>query len=193
MFLDILDPLNVFEKTMLNKTLKYFNENRQRSEDLASVLTRKNKISLRIADHLVVQYSRDNDILVANEYGGPPCSLWSVYRRLSNTSTKKYFDIFKRKDVIRARLFDDEFVTTVGQLQFMAWFSKQNLIEYMNENEQEIRTHMKKTEAIAKLKAKRKLENVDEDGVPIKMAKKQKTLAKPLSAAIFHGNYKIRL
>lgn len=59
---------------------------------------------------------------------------------------KKFFDVFKRKNAIKARLFGQEIDTTVGQLVFLCWYNKRGLAKYMKKHETEVRAHMQLNE-----------------------------------------------
>ena len=146
-YLKVTSDLDVFSQYMIAKSLNYFNGDKEKAEELAEMLLPSRKgVSLRLADHLVVQYSRDNDLMIPNPRGGPPIQLWNSYRRTLVVNTKKYFDVFKRKNIIKAVLLDEEIESTVGQIVFLAWYSEKGLVDFMNEHQLDVRKHMQSNE-----------------------------------------------
>jgi hypothetical protein len=147
--LAISTPLSDHVQHMLRQSVIWFNAQRSRAEQLADILLPgRGGTSLRLIDHLVVQFSRDNTVLVSTEESSDdvPLDLWHDYRRTLNGTGKRYFDIFKRKHSIRAVLLGKEIDTTVGQLIFLSWYAQRGLNEYMHEHEKEIRQHMQRCE-----------------------------------------------
>jgi hypothetical protein len=148
-FIEILSELGEFAKHLVEPNIDWFNADKSRVEDLADMLLpHRNGVSLRLADHLVVQYAREHVIMVDSEIDNsvPPCDLWLDYRRTLSGTGKKYFDVFKRKNAIRIKVFDTTIETTIGQIVFLSWYGKRNLHGYMREHETAIRQHMKHIE-----------------------------------------------
>ena len=142
-FLIITSQLGAFAEHLIKPNVDWFNEKKERSEELANMLLPDRQgTSLRLADHLVVQYSRENAIMIKGKESNVPTELWLDYRRVLACTGKKYFDVFKRKNAINARLMGVDIKTTVGQIVFLCWYQKNNLPEFMMENEAKVRRHM---------------------------------------------------
>jgi len=154
-YIEIISELSSFAKHLVEPNLNWFNDDKQRAEELGNMLLPgRQGTSLRLADHLVVQYSREHVIMLQNA-GSVPTELWLDYRRVLAGTGKKYFDVFKRKNAIKARLFGQEIDTTVGQIVFLCWYSKRGLTEYMKKHEQEVRSHMQQNEKKSRKTAKK--------------------------------------
>lgn len=146
-YLVVTSELNAFASQLIGPNVHWFNQDRKRAEELANMLLPdRSGTSLRLSDHLVVQYSREHDIMVEGDYKGVPTQLWLDYRRILASTGKRFFDVFKRKNAITARLLGTDINTTVGQLTFLCWYQKRGLHEYMREHETEVRMHMQKIE-----------------------------------------------
>lgn len=146
-YLVVTSELNAFASQLVGPNVQWFNEKRERAEELANMLLPDRcGTSLRLSDHLVVQYSREHHIAVTGDHHDVPTELWLDYRRILASTGKKYFDVFKRKNAIRAKLLGVEINTTVGQLTFLCWYQKRGLHNYMKEHEAEVREHMQRNE-----------------------------------------------
>lgn len=143
-FIKVLTPLDAFHRQKVVPRVKWLNQSHERAVAFAEVLGSK-RPSLRIVDHLIVQYARDNTILVAGE-SGVPADLWSWYRRLLHANGKKYFDVFKRTNLLHIKVFDQDIEATIGQVLFFQWFIECDLPTYLKTNFDLIKTHMKDME-----------------------------------------------
>ena len=137
---------------IVTSSVNWFNGSRERAAALADILLPDRKgISLRLIDHLVVQYSRVHVVPVTTgAEGGIPVDLWHDYRRKLSCTGKRYFDVFKRKNSVTATLLGTEIVTTIGQIVFLAWYQMRGLPKYMAVHEKEVRKHMQQAERMAK-------------------------------------------
>ena len=188
-YLQIISDLDIFAEHKIRKSLEYFNASETRAQELADMLLPNRKgVSLRLADHLVVQYSRDKDIMIPDiNSDGPPIQLWHDYRRTLVVETKKFFDVFKRKNSIKAILLDETIDTTVGQIVFLCWYCERNLVEYMTFHEIEVRKHMQQIEQKSRKRVK-----TDSVKIRKKRAASRSESVKPTSNQYF-GNFKMSL
>lgn len=139
----VLDPLPALSRRTVEGSIDYFNGDAARASELRAVLNPgKKDVSLRLIDHLVVQYSRHHTIMISTDTSDVPVELWMDYRRALSNYGKRTFDIFKRKQCIRARLCGEEISTTAGQIVFMHWFLKRGLYRFLLDNLQSVRRHM---------------------------------------------------
>jgi hypothetical protein len=144
----ITSELSDFAAQLIGPNVRWFNQDIARAEELANMLLPDRQgTSLRLADHLVVQYSREHVIMIqGEEEGGVPTELWLDYRRILACTGKRFFDVFKRKNAINARLLGVDVKTTVGQIVFLCWYQKRGLHLYMAEHEGDVRNHMQNVE-----------------------------------------------
>jgi hypothetical protein len=95
-YVSITTPIDAFHKQLIRPRIDWFNEDITRAQSLLdSLLPAKGEApSLRLIDHLVVQYAREHSIMIQGD-NDVPFDLWSDYRRKLGSVGKKYFDIFK--------------------------------------------------------------------------------------------------
>lgn len=128
--------LTKFYKTCDNKEI----------EKMISIATGKSNISLRILDWFVTRYSRKKKVIIGAKSDEDMFDVHISYKSQLKTYKKKYFDPFKRSDKDRSKflfIFDDEdsdkkLITTLGQLNFFRWAISNNIVEYVEENYDEI-------------------------------------------------------
>jgi len=102
------------------------------------IVSGKSKISLRILDWFVTNFSKKNNVRYVISKEGRPDSNFIVYldyKAQLKAYSKKQFDPFCRRE--RISLLDhndEEIVTTVGQLNFFRWAIDNKIIDYINNN-----------------------------------------------------------
>lgn len=127
----------------------------------------KFKISLRILDWFVTHYAKNKQIIywiddennkVYFEYPEDikntedkdekvirKFNLYYEYRAQLQSYTKMYFDPFRRHNRISFEISQNPSTyieTTVGQLNFFKWIMHNHVLEYINQNIEEIENHM---------------------------------------------------
>jgi hypothetical protein len=184
-FLEITSKLGSFAEHLLKPNIDWFNENLERAEELANMLLpNRQGVSLRLADHLVVQYSREHVIMLQGKDSSVPTELWLDYRRVLSCTGKKFFDVFKRRNSIDATLLGVDIKTTVGQIVFLCWYQKNELPAFMEKNESKVRQHMQEQE---KKGGKRKILKNSDPGKKKKMrAPSRSDAVKPVTR-VFNG------
>jgi len=145
---------------ILNQDACPIDDNFLRTE-LVPRLNRTHRVSLRLLDWLVVDYSREKNVAyrihvpilkreIIVEVHRLYCSLRDRYRR-------RRFDCFRRRHRIYFDLDGKTYSTTVAQLHFFYMAKMYGFLEYASDNLDSIESHMKKTltdTADAKLRAK---------------------------------------
>lgn len=150
------------ETILLNKLLSYFSES-NKSEILITILKKNTSISLRILDWLVTNYSKKHNIIIEQLENNQIVNfhIHTQYKNQLKAYSKTNFDPFCRNnsnihnkitlDITNTKSLkladentDDKFKleTTVGQLNFFKWFLKNDLINYLLFNIQEIENDM---------------------------------------------------
>ena len=110
------------------------------------VINGESKLSLRIIDWFVTNYSKKNNISFIkddnNEYQ-KQFIVYLNYKKQLKAYSKKQFDPFCRRD--RINFFYNEknsIITTVGQLNFFRWAIQNNIINYIEKNLNDIEYDM---------------------------------------------------
>ena len=99
------------------------------------------KISLRIVDWFVTNYSKKHDSIYDNS--DKPFIVFHSYKSQLKSYSKRYFDPFCRRNRIDFYYNSNESIsTTIGQLNFFRWAINNNVIEYIIKNYDEIETDM---------------------------------------------------
>ncbi len=169
---------------LLMESLDKFFKNKNNLDKILPIINGDSKISLRVIDWFVTNYSKKNNtsyiidnttdcILKEDEdYIPSNCKQFIVYidyKLQLKGYSKKQFDPFCRRSRINF-YYDDSnfFVTTVGQLNFFRWIINNRILEYVNDNYKSIDNDMnscykkqynlnKKTEQVNKRRKRQEL------------------------------------
>lgn len=158
------------KQDLLLCSLKQFYQHKGNIELVLPIVKQKStKISLRLLDWLVTNYSKKYNINYDIEEN-KNFSIWLDYRNQLKAYSKRAFDPFCR----RKRLFyniksneiipitkenvdqftdnEDGFITTVGQLNFFRWALTYRVVDYADNNINNIESHMLSSADSRKLK-----------------------------------------
>ena len=134
------------KKDLLMQSLINFFTNREYLDQVIPIITGKSKISLRILDWFVTNYSKKNNTHFQVEDINSKVKNFIVYldyKAQLKAYSKKSFDPFCRRERISFIDHDNkELITTVGQLNFFRWGIENNILSYINENFDVIETDM---------------------------------------------------
>lgn len=134
------------KKDLLMQSLINFFTNRDYLDQVIPIITGKSKISLRILDWFVTNYSKKNNTHFQVEDINSKVKNFIVYldyKAQLKAYSKKSFDPFCRRERISFIDHDNkELITTVGQLNFFRWGIENNILSYINENFDIIETDM---------------------------------------------------
>jgi len=125
------------KKDLLMQSLINFFATKENLDKVIPIITGKSKISLRILDWFVTNFSKKNNISYEIELNNKKKNfiVYLDYKSQLKAYSKKQFDPFCRRE--RISFFDHsntELVTTVGQLNFFRWAIETNIINYIIEN-----------------------------------------------------------
>lgn len=134
--------------SILLESLYNYYDNKQNMNKLVDVLEEDNKISLRIIDWFVTNYSKKNNIYYSifqspnkkktfkseNNELLRQFNTYHSYKSQLKSYSKKKFDPFCRRDRIKFKAGDKEIETTVGQLNFFKWAIDNLIIDYIKDN-----------------------------------------------------------
>jgi hypothetical protein len=133
------------KKDLLMQSLINFFANRETLDTIIPIITGKSKISLRILDWFVTNFSKKNNInysVVLNDKT-KNFIVYLDYKSQLKAYSKKNFDPFCRRERISFIDHDGkDLITTVGQLNFFRWAIENNIIEYIKNNYDEIEIDM---------------------------------------------------
>ena len=182
-------------------SLNQFYDNEYNKLALLDILEGNNKISLRIIDWFVTNYSKKNNVEYSLKKITSPkritmkkihgkmskkeehksgnlhqVNVYLSYKNQLNSFSKKHFDPFCRRNRIEYSFGDDtKIITTVGQLNFFRWAIQNNVLKYIIDN-------FKKIEEDMNLNTKKKKEQETHKKTSSKGSKKRKKRS-PLSVA----------
>ncbi len=184
-------------------SLNQFYDNDYNRMALLDILEGKNKISLRIIDWFVTNYSKKNNVeyslkkkitspkrITMKKIHGKTSkkeapksgnlhqvNVYLSYKNQLNSFSKKHFDPFCRRNRIEYDFSDNtNIVTTVGQLNFFRWAIQNNVLKYIIDNFKEIEEDMN-------YNTKKKKEQETQKKSSGKGSKKQRKKRSPLSVA----------
>jgi len=96
-------------------------------------------LSLRIIDWFVTKYSRKH--FVRYPLNGQEFLVYLSYKGQLKAYSKQYFDPNCRRERIMFKILGyDQFMTTIGKLNFFRWALESNILDYIEAHEEEIRT-----------------------------------------------------
>ena len=157
------------KENILMISLNKFYEIPQHYKQFVEIINNKSKISLRIIDWFVTNYSKKNNIsynintkkrtlkrnkLKTKESEEPEnleikpkekkenFIVFQRYKAQLKAYSKKRFDPFCRKDRIHDWGLDKNITTTIGQLNFFKWAIENNIMKYIKENLDDIEKDM---------------------------------------------------
>jgi hypothetical protein len=96
-------------------------------------------LSLRIIDWFVTKYSRKN--FVRYSLNDQEFLVYLSYKGQLKAYSKQYFDPNCRRERIMFKIpGHEQFMTTIGKLNFFRWALESKILEYIEAHEEEIRT-----------------------------------------------------
>ena len=126
---------------LLMNSLSKFYSVEENINTLLPIVQGCSKISLRILDWFVTNYCKKHNIIIQNE--DKKIIVHLDYKNQLKAYSKKQFDPFCRRSRINFIYGEgDELLTTVGQLNFFRWTIENQLIDYIEENLEDIELDM---------------------------------------------------
>jgi len=206
--MDIINNNLSAKQDLLMKSLNDFYKYNDKIHKIIGILDGSSKISLRIIDWFVTNYSKKNNITYyvklnknINNEKVEVDSQFIVYLNYKNqlkAYSKKQFDPFCRRSRIQFLYDKDNYlITTVGQLNFFRWAIENKILDYINDNikiietdmNQNIRSNYKKSLTKTKIKSK----NIVTEKIKKTGRKKRKELSVSATKCINKHKYKVTL
>ncbi len=138
------------------QSLILFFKDRRNLDMVIPIITGKSKISLRILDWFVTNFSKKNNVNYTVQYEIRKSDktesrnfiVYLDYKAQLKAYSKKLFDPFCRRERISFIDHDNnELLTTVGQLNFFRWAIENKILDYIYENydliEQDMNTSLR--------------------------------------------------
>ena len=125
------------KKDLLMESLTIFYRDKINLDIFLPIINGESKISLRLLDWFVTNYSKKNNInyLLKKKNKNINFIVYLDYKAQLKAYSKKQFDPFCRRERISLLDNDDkEIITTVGQLNFFRWAIDNKILSYINEN-----------------------------------------------------------
>jgi hypothetical protein len=137
---------------LLDKLTTFYDKNNN-IEKILPIINGESKISLRLIDWFVTNYSKKYFTLIKN--GDKRFKVYIDYKLKLKAYSKKRFDPFCRWDRITIPYKKNSLMeTTIGQLNFFKWVINNNIIDYIKNNFEEINNDQVKRNSTSKNKLK---------------------------------------
>ncbi len=204
----VLPKLNIRQKLIFNKLKEFFTQDKM--DTLINILNGSSKISLRIVDWFVTNYTKKQNIILynkkkkqvmdkskKNKYNivEEQFNIYLNYKGQLKAYSKKNFDPFCRRERIDFYYDNDNFiVTTIGQLNFFRWAIQNKIIDYINNNiddiEKDMNINIKRQDTkLNKSKKKKPINSLKQTNDPvnkyetlkIKQRRKRRELSTPVN------------
>lgn len=120
-------------------SLQRFYSSHPEIDKVIDYLTGDAPLSLRIIDWFVTKYSRKN--FIRYQLNGQDFLVYLSYKGQLKAYSKQYFDPNCRRERIMFKIpGHEQFLTTIGKLNFFRWALESNILDYIKSHEEEIRT-----------------------------------------------------
>ena len=141
---------------LLNKLLQFYREN-DNFDKMINIINGTSKISLRIVDWFVTNYSKKNYIIytLINSLNNTNerFKVYNDYKLKLKAYSKKKFDPFCRWERIDVPYKNNTCIqTTLGQLNFFKWCIENEIIDYIKNNYEIIENDMNLRNSSSKVK-----------------------------------------
>jgi len=149
------------EDLLLSSLYEYYN-NENRLSQLIPIITGKTKLSLRILDWFVTNYSKKpNQVIYKINRNNEEINfnVHQDYKNKLKSYNKRFFDPFCRKNKKNLKnkiafKYDDNkyIITTIGQLNFFRWVIRNKIVLHILNNFKEITDTLRNTKKRIKIK-----------------------------------------
>ena len=131
---------------LLIKYLNKFYSNQINFDKMIPIILGESKISLRIMDWFVTNYSKKKCTCFQNKYDNKNIIVYLGYKSQLKAYSKKLFDPFCRRERIYiSDNYGKTYCTTIGQLNFFRWAIKNGILDYIYEYLENIEIDMNKS------------------------------------------------
>jgi hypothetical protein len=140
------------QNTLLLTNLMEFYNDDAHMKKMLSIVTGESMISLRIVDWFATNYAKKNYTLI-DQAGGKRFKVYFDYKLKLKAYSKKRFDPFCRWDRISMPYKNNTSIeTTIGQLNFFKWALENEVVQYIEDNYEQIEADMNARNSTSKKK-----------------------------------------
>ena len=135
---------NTQNELLLENILDWYNSTNN-LQVMLNIINGESKISLRIVDWFATNYAKKyfTNYLIKKKNIQERFKVYDDYKLKLKAYSKKRFDPFCRWDRINIPYTNGKYIqTTIGQLNFFKWALENNIINYIENNYQEIEEDM---------------------------------------------------
>ena len=141
------------KQELIIASLQKFYANRTDTQEILELLQGTSVISLRLIDWFVTNYAKQYNISYI--LNGQEFLVYMNYKSQLKAYSKKLFDPFCRRERIMFQLTGQEqFLTTVGKLNFFRWAIEKGVLDYIKVNlakiEKEMNTNAREIQKMRK-------------------------------------------
>ena len=139
---------------LLNKLMTFYKES-DNLDKILPIINGESKISLRLIDWFVTNFSKKNYIVYTIKSREQPrrFNVYIDYKLKLKAYSKRRFDPFCRWDRITIPYKDNyQIQTTIGQLNFFKWALEHNIIKHIKTNYDRIENDMNNRNSTARKK-----------------------------------------
>lgn len=139
---------------LLNNLLQFYKDE-SKLQYMLNIINGESKISLRIVDWFATNYAKKNFTVYNIEKNEEKIrfKVYFDYKLKLKAYSKKRFDPFCRWDRITIPYKDNTSIqTTIGQLNFFRWALENNVVEYIENNYEQIEADMNHRNSTSKNK-----------------------------------------
>ena len=157
----IQPQINTQKQLLLNNLMEFYKD-KENLNKMMNVINGESKISLRIVDWFVTNYSKkyytvyEIPKMVHGELSNIETARFKVYNDYKlklKAYAKKNFDPFCRWERISIPYDNENYIeTTIGQLNFFKWAIENKIIDYIHANYQSIEDDMNDRNSTSKRK-----------------------------------------
>ena len=131
---------------ILTSLMKYYSDHEKLAmmQQIISAQSTSNKVSLRLVDWLVTNYSKSHNVVYyVNKM---PFNMHQSYKNMLRAYSKKLFDPFRRhkRVYLNGNIDSSVIETTVAQLTFFKWAIENDVLKYAYDNRKTIKEDMDK-------------------------------------------------
>lgn len=131
---------------LLKLSLTRFYANHQNVIRVKQVVSQKHRVSLRLIDWFVTNYSRITNVVIPNIIRpGEYLHVYNNYKQQLRSFGKQMFDPFRRDNkltLVYGPNPDDKLETSLGQLNMFRWLFQYEIFEYIEQNIEAIESAM---------------------------------------------------
>lgn len=175
------------QNSVLRRCLLAYYDKGDNLQRMLSIINGESKISLRIVDWFVTNYAKEfwtTYDVVGSDGNARRFKVFKEYKQMLNSYSKMRFDPFCRWDREYLPYGSHSIQTTIGQMNFFKWALEHKIVDYIEDNYEEIRADMNSRNSTSK----RKQQPIDSNN---KTRKKRQELSICASKSIKKENVKI--